>query len=75
MPVSAPAAVKEEPKVEEKRPVVADEEESKPEVEEFDLTKVDPTDWECFGQIEPNHGECKTCPHRVVCAEKSGVKI
>ncbi len=72
--------VKAEPKAETKtvhRPESAPPEDdgSKPE-EKFDFSEVNPeTDWECFGQIEPEHPECKDCPFKVKCAAKAGKKL
>jgi hypothetical protein len=42
----------------------------------YDFSDVNPaTDWECYGQIEPDHTECKKCAFREPCAKESGVKL
>jgi hypothetical protein len=60
-----------------KTPEPHEEEEASPEPEEeFDFSAIDPEkEWECFGQIEPDHAECRGCPYREQCAEKSGVEL
>jgi ribosomal protein L40E len=51
-------------------------EEAKGDEEDFDYSDINPeTDWQCFGQIEPDHVECKGCPYRKPCAVKSGVEL
>lgn len=73
--------VKKEDKPKEKTvKVPVKEDESEGEVEEatenFDFSEIDPEkEWECFGQIEPEHLECKGCAYRIKCADKSGVKL
>lgn len=60
----------------EKKEEVEEEEEAAPEEENFDFSEIDPEkEWECFGQIEPDHVECKSCAYRERCADKAGVEI
>ena len=78
--VKMPAKKDEKPKEKTvKLPEKEEEEEGEDEEvvdENFDFSEIDPEkEWECFGQIEPEHTECKSCAYRVKCAEKSGVEI
>jgi len=83
-PVEADKKVKLPPKREEKPKEKTvklpdpepEEEEVEEEAESFDFNEIDPEkEWECFGQIEPDHTECKGCSFREKCAEKSGVEL
>jgi hypothetical protein len=59
-----------------KMPSKEPEIEEEAEEEEFDFSEINPaTDWECYGQIEPEHSECKTCPYQKPCAKESGVEL
>ena len=40
-------------------------------VNSVDLSIVDPETWECYGQIEPNHVECRDCQFKEGCSKKS----
>jgi hypothetical protein len=41
-----------------------------------DFSQIDPREsWECFGTIEPDHVECKSCQFRVQCAQEAGVEL
>ena len=43
---------------------------------QFDFSKIDPEQvFLCFGTIEPEHQECKECPHKSSCAIKAGLKV
>ena len=56
--------------------VQEEESEAKSEEDEFDFSEVNPAeDWECYGQIEPDHSECKACAYRVSCAKESKVEL
>jgi len=37
--------------------------------------EVDPSEWDCFGSIEPDHKECKACVARKKCAAKAGIEL
>lgn len=33
----------------------------------FDFSTINPKEWECWGNYEPQHKECKGCPFNIDC--------
>jgi hypothetical protein len=43
--------------------------------EEVKEEAVSASEWPCFGSIDPEHPECKSCSDRDACAEKAGITL
>jgi len=55
--------------VDENTPTEDADEDDKP------VAEPEESEWQCFGTIDPEHPECKSCESRVACAEKKGVAL
>jgi hypothetical protein len=53
----------------------SDSKEDKSSDDEKSDDNVDPSFWQCFGTIEVDHPECKSCDHKEACAKKAGVEL